>query len=254
MGKYFMGGNHNEIISKAMEILKKIGSGMYRDGTYTDDYLGVKYNFSGLSIEYYDNDNTRCLHIFINDSEVFYYDFINNEKRYIEGEWPSLIDNIYQQIPSIINKRINTLKTNKIKISELQGLADYFRFYASCAEKKNSSLNMINSELSKNDIVIKENVCYKTTNNLYDEHDHYISYIIYTVFYKGELVAEFNGSTLDVFPNIDYYASKFKPEPWTGILKSVIIKAKEYDHIQTVEKVNRDTREIIRKLKQKEGE
>jgi hypothetical protein len=80
---YSGGNNYYDTALLAREIANKIGHSIIRDGYYSDEYLGKKYTYEGLQISYYDNNNTKYIHIFLNNIEVLGYDFNSGNIKFI---------------------------------------------------------------------------------------------------------------------------------------------------------------------------
>lgn len=237
-----------DIAKKAREIANDIGHPLIRDGYYSDEKYGQEYEYDQLRITYYDKSNV--IYVFINQTEVLFCDLNNSEIRFIDGIWKDLIETLHQKTGSILEERRRKKIRRDNIVNCMLGMQDYFKYYLECKNKTELS-DELNSNLKANGIIVSSRKERSLIRNLctgeYEEST--IANNIYTVSYLNSDVAQFNGSVLNIFPNVDWYADRFKPGTWTKKFQKEVstIMSKEKTFAQ--QKVDDATDKILKKLK-----
>ncbi len=247
---YSGGNNYYDAALLAREIANKIGHSIIRDGYYSDEYLGKKYTYEGLQISYYDNNNTKYIHIFFNNIEVLGYDFNSGNIKFIEGRWVELINAIYNQIPTILYERKVAEDEINNKITVLRYLEKYFKEII-IFDKSEGFLARLNNYLSDYGILISK----EKTNPLYrnnvtgDYEESAVSITSYKIYSDNRLVAKFNGSQFNVFPNINHTAKSFVMGEWIDIFKYFVNQAVEEQKSITRQSLDSSASELLKKFK-----
>ena len=199
--------NYNDIISKADVIVNRLGYPLYKD----EIHYGDEYKYDKLRV-IKTNGNIQ---IFIDKEEVLSYDCFKETKKYKKSKWTEIIELIYEELSNIVElKEVEDERKSK-KIVELYSLQDYLKFYVECYHEKEDIIKMINMILATNNILIFRETRNWTNIDLETGYTEDYIYYVFTLFSKGEKVLEFNDNKYDVFPNIDYYADKYKSESGT---------------------------------------
>ena len=241
--------NNNElsnIINMSSEIAIKLGRELISQGYYNDELIGHEYEFNDLKITYYNKEHDkRYLYVFIGENEVLFYNYQNKHEKINEGRWIDLIELIHSQIPNILHERKIEEENFKNRINDMRSLEGYFKYYIECSKTKPGVQERIDSSLANRQIKVSKKQGYNTIRNLCQGEDDYIPYDYYAVYSNGEEVAEFNGNSFNVFPNLESYAKKYKPGAWTDYFKIIIQRAKAEDGIITQKYIDNKTEDTM---------
>ena len=241
---------YKSLIEKAIEIVYYLGHSLYKDGIYKEEYCGKVFDYDKFSIRLHDTDNKKNddgVDIRVNNIYVLNYYFGDNIVSVRDGKWEELVNVLYDNLTLLLEERNRAVEETNLKVEELLSLRDYFDFYVYSNKNNEKVLNYINRELARYKIeVSKEDNETPIVNG--DVCDYYSS-PNFSVVSNGQEVAQFKDSDYDVFPNIEYYMSKFVPGTWTNNYKRIILKSMDYDDILLREKLDYTADTIIKSLK-----
>ncbi len=239
-----------DIARKSIAIAKNIGHPLIKQGYYNDEEIGYEYKYDQLQISYYKNDIVNGLvRISVDGTEVLSYNIVNREGQIIDGRWKDVIEVIYQQIDSILEKRRIEAARKKSLENHMLGMEEYFKYYLEC--KSNDILfDELNYDLKKNGISVtcveKYNEEFNLSTGYYDKG---MPYYIYTVFYRLTDVAQFMGNIYNIFPVPSAYAGEYKPGEWNDIFKKIVLEYKFKNKKNTQQKANDIADKILKKIK-----
>ena len=237
------------LIKNSEEIVEKLGESLYDEGYDYDEYYGKEYKYGKLRINLYDaiNDN-RSIYVHVDDKEVLYYNE-NDEIRYLNGNWADIVNIIHAHIPSILLERDIKAADRSKKISDLESLSDYFKYYVKTYNDNDLIIDAINEKLENCDISVIRGEDYITVRNLCTGEDDEIPFDKFTIYKHMKPVAEFKGDELDPLPNPDHYVDRYKPGNWVKEFKRVLTEAKAINDLLTQQEQERETKSKVKRNK-----
>ena len=237
--KYYL-----EIIRKANEILDKIGFPLIQDGYYSDDHYGDYYKYDKLYIE----RNRDNLYIKIENNVILIYNKVSKLIKYEYGNWPKLIETIYDEIPNILYEKEIEKEKNSKKIKRLMDLSDSFKFYISNYNKFDIS-QKINNDLLKHGITIKKEKRISYIMNTIQCYNMEEPYYVFCIYYQNNKVFEFNDNINNIFSLNSNNLENYVPDEWESIFKNTINQAKLTYYKMKQQQINNCTTEMINNFK-----
>ena len=200
---YYLG-----ICEMARYILEKVGTDIYKDGYYTDEYIRSEYIYEELKII----ENDSSLDIYINEKRVLHYNIIKNQIEYIPGNWTKLIHLIYEEIPNILKERNETEKANNLKINTIKSLNEQTQICCDLYNKERDIYNQLKERLLNYGIDIEREQRYYTTYSKIqgtEDKNYYYAFVIYS------------DRTIKIFKKESYdeYINKIVIGNWISVFK-----------------------------------
>ena len=242
------------ILEKAESILKNLGHSVYIDDYYSDIYNGETFEYDKLKIY---QDKNKNISIKINNEDVFNYVFKTNTIERKNGEWPELILAIYEEIPSILEKRRKKREAIDAKVSVMKKLESFLVDYINVYNKNSESVKLANTKLLNNEIEVKKETRYYTTFNPIQCYDEEHEYNVFVITYKGQPVMEFMDNIYHVLPDFNYepgnneYVQKFKVGDWVSIFAEIMLFVNQFDEKYTECEIDNSAKEMIKSFKRK---
>ena len=224
---------YNNVLFMAKQILKSLGFKLINEGYYSDDYYGDKFIYEDIVIKRMYND----IIIDIDNKNVFYFDKNKNKITYEPGNWPKVIEILYENIPNFLNEEREKEFNNKKKDEEIKELKPYIDICSDIYEENEGIYFYLKASLKEKGIKIdRVQDYYQTYSNIqgtYDDHRFY-KFVLY---YNDEKVFECEDKKSDGLINIyrkmsmEQYLNTIKLGNWIPIFKEEVRNAKvKYDN------------------------